>query len=60
MPGARCRFALGWGDDDPVAMGPIFFARSSRWVGAKFGLFASATLPDIPSGKATIHRFRVT
>jgi beta-xylosidase len=60
MPGARCRFALGWGDDDPVTMGPIFFARSSRWVGAKFGLFASATLPDIPSGKATIHRFRVT
>lgn len=60
MTGARCRFAVGWRDGDCTAMGPIIFARSSRWVGAKFGLFASATLPDVPSGKATFHRFRVT
>lgn len=58
-PGALCRFALSWDGSDYVALGPVFPARSSRWVGAKIGLFASAAAPRSPGAVAYFRRFHV-
>jgi hypothetical protein len=58
-PGAGCHFALSWDGETYVTIGPIFLARSSRWVGAKVGLFASATNARPPAGAALFQDFRV-
>jgi len=58
--GARCQFSFSWDGVGFIPVGPAFQACSSRWVGAKVGLFASAMRPDSPSGKAAFQRFRIT
>ncbi len=64
-PGALCRFAWSWPDTPRVTLETIFPARSSRWVGAKFGLFASAyaaspPTPDSPPSSALFRSFDVS
>ncbi len=41
--GARCQFSYAGADGAFVPLGEPFQARESRWVGAKFGLFASGS-----------------
>lgn len=58
--GALCRFSLSWDRVNHVPVGPVFQARSSRWVGAKVGLFASAITPSKNPGYATFRSFVVS
>jgi beta-xylosidase len=56
---ALCQFALSWDGIIYPPVGLRFQARSSRWVGAKVGLFASATSACAEHGTASFQRFRV-
>ena len=58
--GARCRFAYSEDGKKFVPIGGEFQAKSSRWVGAKVGIFASASLGATDSGHADFDWFRVT
>ena len=59
--GGRCKFAWRTGDGAFATVGPTFQAKSSYWVGAKVGLFASAQTPGgNPPGHADVGWFRVT
>lgn len=57
--GAVCTFSLSWDGTIYMPAGPAFQARSSRWVGAKVGLFASTTNRGVAPGNATFHDFSV-
>jgi beta-xylosidase len=59
--GGICRFAYAAAGGEFQSLGPDFDAKSSYWVGAKVGLFASAgALPtEMPAGHADVSSFRV-
>jgi beta-xylosidase len=57
---ALCRFAYSFDNVSFTAVGAPFQATVDRWIGAKFGLIATAT-PDAPQpGHADFDWFRVT
>lgn len=58
--GAICRFAWSDGASPFEPVTPAFPARSSRWVGAKVGLFASAAPGSSAPGSAEFQAFLVT
>lgn len=59
-PHAECRFSHSVDGENFTAIGGLFQAVSSRWVGAKVGLFAT-TPPDVSSDDAAMFRqFTVT
>ena len=47
--GGRCHFAYAFGDDTFTAVALDFTASEGRWVGARFGLFATAAPEADPS-----------
>lgn len=59
QPGARLQFSIGRGDGEFMRVGPEFVARSSTWVGAKVGLFASAPAGTSSPGHADFDWFRM-
>lgn len=58
--GARCAFSFSEGGEKFAAIGPEFQARSSKWVGAKVGVFAMAGGDAASAGHADFDWFRVT
>ena len=59
--GAECEFAFAEDGGAFATLGPTFRAKSSTWVGAKVGLFASAShvTPNREAGYADVSWFRV-
>jgi beta-xylosidase len=57
--GARCAFSFSEDGEKFAAIGPGFQARSSKWVGAKVGVFASAGSDAASGGHADFDWFRV-
>ncbi len=59
--GARCAFSFSEDGEKFAAIGPEFQARSSKWVGAKVGVFASAEgdAAGAGAGHADFDWFRV-
>ncbi|MDQ8199967.1 glycoside hydrolase 43 family protein [Pelagicoccus enzymogenes] len=53
LPGNACQFSYLLNDGSVQPFGPEFQAKQSKWVGAKFGLFASCTSDDPSNGYAT-------
>ena len=56
---ARCHFAYAVDGRPWVAVDRVFQARSSKWVGAKVGLFAATTAPAASGGWAKFGRFTI-
>lgn len=59
-PNAECRFAYAILGGPPISIGPVFHARSSKWVGAKVGLFATSLASIAAGGHADFHEFTLT
>jgi beta-xylosidase len=59
-PGALCHFSYSLNDEPFTSIGESFRARSSKWVGAKVGLFASAGQREPVAGFADFGKFSVT
>ena len=57
---AQCAFAFSGGGEGFEQVGPVFQARSSKWVGAKVGVFAAGGTPAAGAGHADFDWFRVT
>lgn len=57
--GARCEFAWRAPDQAFRPVTPPFLAKSSRWVGAKVGLFAASVMGSPIGGYADVDWFRV-
>lgn len=57
---ARCAFSFSEDGETFAAIGPEFQARSSKWVGAKVGVFAAAGSAAASAGHADFDWFRVT
>ena len=57
---ARCAFAFSVDGERFEAVGPIFQARSSKWVGAKVGVFAAGGTGPAGAGWADFDWFRIT
>ncbi|MDR0352384.1 MAG: glycoside hydrolase 43 family protein [Opitutaceae bacterium] len=59
-PRAECRFSRSDDGKTFMPIGGVFQAASSRWVGAKVGLFASAPPDSRPGDSAAFRQFTVT
>jgi len=57
--GARCAFSFSEDGEKFATIGPKFQARSSKWVGAKVGVFAAAEGVAAGAGHADFEWFRV-
>jgi beta-xylosidase len=57
---ARCEFSFSEDGERFAAIGPAFQARSSKWVGAKVGVFATGESGMPGTGHADFDWFRVT
>jgi beta-xylosidase len=60
QPGGHCHFAFSLDGAEYREVGDEFQARSSSWVGAKVGLFASAAERGPSKGHLDVRWFRIT
>lgn len=58
--GALCHFSYSVDGTNFSPIGEGFRSVSSKWVGAKTGLFASTSTGTLPAGHAEFTRFRIT